>query len=283
MRYRPTGRPRRSRPLRRRDRPPCGLGPGHVLGPRLHPRRCPPPPPARARPGSRARPVGSRARAPPVPPAGAPAGCRRSWGARRPVCDRRPSGPPVPIRRHRPRPPLPPLTPRGRVGADSAPSLSSSNAAPDAATAGRAPAGRLRRRRAPEDAGRDAGPGAHRRPRRAGPSVAGPGLTADVSTPAESLEAASVPGARSPALAARPSGTLRREESTPSGALLTPGSVDAGADGGPVGSAAGDPALVSDMGTIPSRTAHDARSHTTAAPVGSAMRGSQREPSRSIH
>ncbi len=73
------------------------------------------------------------------------------------------------------------------------------------------------------------------------------------------------------------------EESTPGRPVAASESVDGRAEGGPVGSAAGGPMLVSDMGTIPSRTAHEARSHMTAVPEGPTMSGSQREPSRSIH
>ncbi len=80
------------------------------------------------------------------------------------------------------------------------------------------------------------------------------------------------------------SGVLRGCSIDPVGGVRGPGvGGDAGADGEPVGSAVGCPALVSDMGTIPSRTSHEARSQMTAVPAGSAMRGSQREPSRSIH
>jgi len=168
--------------------------------------------------------------------------------------------------------------------ADSGAPASSSPEAPGApAPDDRGPAGRLRRRRGPEEPARDAVVDGVS-PASASPPGAGRGAASldPVSLDPVSPDALSVLVAPSPA---RPMGLTGTppEESTPSRVLLTPGSVDAGAGGGPVGSAAGCPALVSDMGTIPSRTAHDARSHTTAAPAGPAVRGSQREPSRSIH
>lgn len=48
-------------------------------------------------------------------------------------------------------------------------------------------------------------------------------------------------------------------------------------------SAAEDPALVSDMGKIPFRTAHEARPSTGSGLATAAARGSRREPEHSIH
>jgi len=156
--------------------------------------------------------------------------------------------------------------------------------------AGRAPEGRRRRRRAaplevdPPPAVPPAEPAGDAPVAPAGDEVVGPGVgsapgagsrspgpeSADVVSWAGPLWCAAVPRCEGGAEA-------------PFGALGSPDGVDAGAGDGPLGSVAGSPALDSDMETIPFRTAHEARSRARADPLGSAGRGSQREPSRSIH
>ena len=281
MRYRPTGRPRRSRPLRRRDRPP------EVLVSRTSVSS-----PSSGSPRSGRSPADAL-----VTDTGTPAGAdtgvgfrvvsgATGTGATGATGGR--AGRVSPIRgRSTPRvrfptlggadaaegDPLPSSIASSASGSVAVPAVSSavssavasaassarspssalspgSGASAPAAPDGRDPAGRRRRRRGPDDDGRE---------------------PPDVTSSDGVLSAV----ARS--------GTPRGAEWTPSRAVAAPGSVDAGAAVEPVGSAVGCPALVSDMGRVPSRTAHDARSQTTAAPAASALRGSQREPSRSIH